>query len=515
MKKMFASFVILSLVFVSIGFSQMGKQILSLDGSASKWSTGKQVEANKFVLSDESDDKVEGNGSLKVDVALRAMGASWGTWTDANYTFPAPINISGADDIRFRMKIIQKPSTSIAGKPPSFSKALQFTFDLNDSSSAGTDLWRYNEDLDIFYTAHRWASAQDSADGWWEFIIPIKSLRFPSWAPSTDGVVNLEKIKSIAFGVHGDSTATDSVTFLIDDIRATKASSVGQILSLDGSASKWALDKQVATNLFALTDESDDKVEGNGSLKVNVALRTMGASWGTWTDASYTLNPPVNVEGATELRFSMKVLSPTVNKKGVQFTLDIKDTSGFFFRWVNGGYYGLFIRKNDNPTVNDGWFEVVVPLNDMLAPSWNPPKYPGPLLKTISGIGFGLHNDSTKADSVTILLDNVIATKAGNLTSVRRDELAGALSGFDLSQNYPNPFNPSTSIKYSLDQTGIVSLRVFNLLGQEVRTVVDNVVQEAGPYRVTINMSGLSSGVYLYQLKQGGMQISKKMMLIQ
>lgn len=515
MKKAFATVMIISLMLVSAVFGQVGTQVLSLDGSASKWATGKQVEANKFALSDESDDKAEGNGSLKVDVALRAMGASWGTWTDANYAFPTPINISGADDIRFKMKILAKPQTSIAGKPPSYSRAIQFTFDLNDSSSAGVDLWRYNEDLDIFYTPHRWANAQDSADGWFEFVIPIKSLRFPSWAPSVDGIVNLEKIKSIAFGVHGDSTALDSVTFLLDDIRATKRSQVGQLLSFDGSASKFALDKQVPTNLLTVADESDDKVEGNGSLKVSVALRTMGASWGTWTDLSYVFATPLNVDGATELRFWMKVLTPTVNKKGMQFSFDIKDTSGFFFRWVNGGYYGLFIRKNDNPTVNDGWFEVVIPLNDMLAPSWNPPKYPGPLLKAVNGIGFGIHNDSTKSDSVTFLIDNLTATKAGTINSVRRDEHQGTLRGFDLAQNYPNPFNPSTTISYSVEQTGPVSLRIFNLLGQEVKTILNNVNQESGSYTVQLDMKGLSSGVYLYQLQQGSQQTAKKMLLMQ
>ncbi len=514
MKTLLVRSFILTSIAVCFAFGQ-GKQILSLDGTAAQWSTGKQVVSNKFILSDESDDKIEGNGSLKVDVALRAMGASWGTWTDANYTFPTPVNLTGADDIRFKMKIIQKPAVSIAGKPPSFSRALQFTFDLNDSSASGNDLWRYNEDLDIFYTPHRWANAQDSLDGWFEFIIPIKSLRYPSWAPSTDGVVNLERIKSIAFGVHGDSTALDSVTFLIDDIRATQKTHIGQLVSFDGAASKFALDKQVPTNLLAVSDENDDKIEGNGSMKVEVALRTMGASWGTWTDLSYPINPPLNVDGATEIRFWIKILTPPVNKKGLQFSMDIKDTSGFFFRWVNGGYYGLFIRKNDNPLVNDQWFEVVIPLNDMLAPSWNPPKYPGPLLKAINGIGFGVHGDSTKADSIRFLIDNLTATKANaSPLSVQRDPNA-VVTGFELSQNYPNPFNPTTTINYTLGSSGPVTLQIFNMLGQEVKTIVKNVYQETGGYKVQVDMKGLSSGIYVYQLRQGSVRISKKMMLLQ
>lgn len=507
MKKAFVIIAILTCILMFSSVAQVGKSILNMDGTASKWTVGKENANNVAVVSDVSDDKVEGTGSLKVTVALRVLPNSWGTWTDISYAFPAPINLTGADDIRFKMKILQKPATLKVGKPPSYSRALQFTFDINEAQG---DLWRYNEDLDIFYTPHR---NEVAADGWFEFVIPIKSLRFPTWAASKDGIVNLDSIKSIAFGVHSDSTAADSIVFLMDDIRATKATKVGSTLvSFDGSASKFALDKQVPTNKFVLSDVSDDMVEGTGSLKVDVALRTMGASWGTWTDASLTLSPPLNVDGATELRFWMKVLAPTKWKKGCQFSLDLKDTSGFFFRWVNGGYYGLFIRKNDNPTIRDGWFEVVIPLNDMLAPSWNPPKYPDPLLKAINGIGFGVHNDSTASDSVTLLFDNLHATKAGNLTSVKREKDA-VISGFELEQNYPNPFNPSTTIKYTLNSPGLTTLKVVDVLGRVVKTVVDQ-HQTAGSYTATVDMSGHTSSVYFYVLEQGGNRRVQKMMLV-
>jgi hypothetical protein len=84
---------------------------------------------------------------------------------------------------------------------------------------------------------------------------------------------------------------------------------------------------------------------------------------------------------------------------------------------------------------------------------------------------------------------------------------------YSLQQNYPNPFNPSTVIKYSIPKEQVVSLKIFNVLGQEVATLL-NKMQTAGNYEVTFNASKLASGVYIYQLNAGTFTYSKKMMLL-
>jgi hypothetical protein len=84
---------------------------------------------------------------------------------------------------------------------------------------------------------------------------------------------------------------------------------------------------------------------------------------------------------------------------------------------------------------------------------------------------------------------------------------------FELSQNYPNPFNPSTKIIYSLAKTSHVSLKIFNLLGQEIATLVDGNIT-AGQHEVTFNASRLSSGVYIYTLRTGENVSTKKMTLL-
>jgi len=85
---------------------------------------------------------------------------------------------------------------------------------------------------------------------------------------------------------------------------------------------------------------------------------------------------------------------------------------------------------------------------------------------------------------------------------------------FSLSEAYPNPFNPSTHITYTLAKSGLTSLRVYNVLGQQVNTLVDNVNQAAGRYNVTVDMSHATSGVYFYVLEQGGTRIAHKMVLL-
>ncbi|HLP16979.1 MAG TPA: T9SS type A sorting domain-containing protein, partial [Bacteroidota bacterium] len=85
---------------------------------------------------------------------------------------------------------------------------------------------------------------------------------------------------------------------------------------------------------------------------------------------------------------------------------------------------------------------------------------------------------------------------------------------FSLNQNYPNPFNPSTMIQYALVSPGVVSLKVYNLLGQEVATLASG-YQNAGTYKVIFNAKGLAGGVYLYRLQTQGSEIARKMILLQ
>jgi hypothetical protein len=84
---------------------------------------------------------------------------------------------------------------------------------------------------------------------------------------------------------------------------------------------------------------------------------------------------------------------------------------------------------------------------------------------------------------------------------------------FELSQNYPNPFNPSTTIRYSLPEAGNVKLTLFNVLGQEIKTLV-NEVKESGIHTINFNASELNSGLYIYKIEANGFTLTRKMTLI-
>jgi hypothetical protein len=93
------------------------------------------------------------------------------------------------------------------------------------------------------------------------------------------------------------------------------------------------------------------------------------------------------------------------------------------------------------------------------------------------------------------------------------DGAGGLPFQFALMQNYPNPFNPSTTITYELPQRSHVALTVFNMLGQQVATLLQG-EQEAGFHESVFDGSGLASGVYLYRLTAGGYVGTRKLVLV-
>lgn len=105
----------------------------------------------------------------------------------------------------------------------------------------------------------------------------------------------------------------------------------------------------------------------------------------------------------------------------------------------------------------------------------------------------------------------ILEIKFGEVVSIEtNNELPAA---FSMDQNYPNPFNPATTIRYGLPEQSNVRIEVFNMLGQIVQTVVDE-HKRAGYHTVRIDASGLSSGLYIYRIRAGEFQETRKMTLI-
>ena len=116
-------------------------------------------------------------------------------------------------------------------------------------------------------------------------------------------------------------------------------------------------------------------------------------------------------------------------------------------------------------------------------------------------------------DSTFVLTSGrgVYIINSNGITEVRSPSRAPL--AFVLSQNYPNPFNPSTTIKFELPKGSNVNLTVYDILGREVSTVV-NERKEAGVYEVEFDGARLSSGVYFYRLKAGEFTQTKRFLLL-
>ncbi len=105
------------------------------------------------------------------------------------------------------------------------------------------------------------------------------------------------------------------------------------------------------------------------------------------------------------------------------------------------------------------------------------------------------------------------SVNGGLVSALRTSPFESKPGNFILEQNYPNPFNPSTIITYQMPGSGHVSIKVYNALGQEVATLV-NEKKPAGRYQVEFNTTNLSSGIYFYEARSGEFRESKKLTLM-
>jgi hypothetical protein len=124
-------------------------------------------------------------------------------------------------------------------------------------------------------------------------------------------------------------------------------------------------------------------------------------------------------------------------------------------------------------------------------------------ITTNSNIEYSLKN-SYSTDEIILQKSRTNQRVVLNLSKV---------TSYELNQNYPNPFNPTTTIKYQIPKAGMVTLKVYDILGKEVASLIDE-FKNQGRYSINFNASKLASGVYIYQIKSNDYVSSKKMMLI-
>lgn len=148
--------------------------------------------------------------------------------------------------------------------------------------------------------------------------------------------------------------------------------------------------------------------------------------------------------------------------------------------------------------------------------TWNTAAYPYPLTAGSNMPRPRGHDFTVTGDTVFIIGYNhaKAAMQMFRRVVVSVEPVSEAVPNqYTLSQNFPNPFNPSTQIEFSVPKEGFTTVKVYDMLGKEVATLVNEQLAP-GTYRTTLDGSKLSSGTYVYMLTSGSTRITKKMMLV-
>ena len=122
--------------------------------------------------------------------------------------------------------------------------------------------------------------------------------------------------------------------------------------------------------------------------------------------------------------------------------------------------------------------------------------------------------DTVLTDSARLAVEKYLNDKYNiTITGIADSKSESIPAQFTLYQNYPNPFNPSTTIRYSIPKASLVSLKVYDILGREVASLV-NEEKPAGNYKAVFNASSFASGVYFYRIQAGSFIATKKLLLL-
>jgi hypothetical protein len=253
----------------------------------------------------------------------------------------------------------------------------------------------------------------------------------------------------------------------------------------------------------------------SGSVYVSFMLKVDSAKTG---DYFIALLPPTSTTLYTS-RFYVK------DSSGLGFLLGISKGAasggpivyGTSIYSLNTTYMVVFKYKFNTTSTTDDEMSFYVFNTSLPATEPGTPTV-GPVVGTVADAGsfgrIGLRQGSV-ASAPTLTLDGIqVSTAWSNITNVT--PISTVATDFSLSQNYPNPFNPSTTINFSIPKSGFVTLKVYDVNGREVKSLVNNNMT-AGKYEVNANFATLNSGVYFYTINVSGdanYSQTKKLMLV-
>lgn len=272
---------------------------------------------------------------------------------------------------------------------------------------------------------------------------------------------------------------------------------------------------------------------------------------GGWEDGdNHTFTFPSADTTLDALAPNMHITTPTGDSNMVYFRVDMNGAherfhntliTGLTSVWIGGAAAplqwpsqwifsdtasgGTLIKMYDDGTHSDSVAGDLIYSNELTFPSGTPSfvqfKYGAVFdgVDTLNGgasyldneAGFSLNHGLTlNLAGGTVYRINMFGDQ---ITAVEEQHTNIVPKAYTLSQNYPNPFNPSTKIEYAVPKSGLISLKIYNILGQEVATIFRG-FQNTGKYIATFNATNLASGIYFYRLQAGNVSLTKKMILM-
>ncbi len=335
----------------------------------------------------------------------------------------------------------------------------------------------------------------------------VLTSKAPFWS---EQVVNAKFDNNIFYDTYAVGENKTEYNGGWDEIRAPRVPAIFSFAPLDSTKAATLLGHPRNGSADSLAAEAMRKVE----VKNNAYFWSSGLTsfWTAWNDTATvdSLYTPVFMNNETSAMFNNKTVWPGFVESGNQnadpgFGATISkvlspgaDTSyGVgLLAWITA------VRNGKGTTESFSYQRTMVGTQLNWTPVWPLPestdlKYSNSSVKSSSTDGLPLGDPNWFGITTAVKhAPEAIPTK------------------FALNNNYPNPFNPSTIISFSLAKEGNVSLKIYNIVGQLVKTVVDNSNLSKGEHQYSISMDNFATGVYFYTLRQGNNVITKKMVLL-
>ena len=328
-------------------------------------------------------------------------------------------------------------------------------------------------------------------------LIKIKDF----WCRDTDIMGTLTTVSSggITIGNNEYAFAPDAV--LLDESgNAVSESHFTQGMQVNVRTTKTA---QGIEQIVRMKVRNADEIDFDGTIdNISSSIMTIG-------------NQTLELQGYTFITYlNGDPVSPADLKDGFSVSTQVISASNQMMK-------ATYITVNRNPDIIKTTGSVVEKTNDYIVVSQPQFQINNSTVILNSEYHLAEYNSINVGDNVTIWSQK---SASGNLTALQIQSQSNSVTNvnennsetvtkYSLSQNYPNPFNPSTTIRFTLPEHSFVSLKVYNIIGQQVANLV-NGNMETGTYNINFDASNLPSGVYLYRIRANNFTQVHKMLLV-